>query len=467
MALSLFSIATFTSYALFTNEVEGQNTLSLTVSTAGRISIRIFAQDIGTDVSTIDSHQNIIKFNVKEGYEMERFSCTTGEASYDRKTNILTINNATQNGKCDIKYREITVYGIRRLLNSTSSSWERIEDSIGKEANAQIGSTTVKNDFDTIAPWSEIISYNYDTSTKQITAYYGDSNFKFDGSNGEVLTKIPEFYWRRYRDSTYEYVLISKTALEGYTKSEEFSVGRYTMSGSSEGVHSKSGATPLVSTTIADFRTYARNLGTGFGQMDWHYFILQMLYLVEYADYDSQTKLGPGNTNASNTAAITSGGCDYLGMKSGSVDSSGKTSMIYRGIEDIYGNVWHVIDGINIRGNQIYICYDQSQYVSDKFDGCYKPIGYTNTASSEYFSGYITKLGYDSSNPMLAFPTEVIENIDSSIGDYFYTISSGDRIALVGGAWIDATRCGLWYWHCSNTSSVAYGSLGARLLKTS
>ncbi len=462
VALSLFSIVTFTSYALFTSEVEGSNSISLTVSTAGRISVRIFAQDTETDVSTLEKHENKLYFNVKEGYEMESFSCDTGEATYDRKTNILTIKNATQNGKCDIKYRKITIYGIRRLLNSKLSSWERIEDSIGSEANAQVGTTTVKNDFDSIAPWSEIISYNYNTSTKQITATYGDSNFKFDGSNGEVLTKIPEFYWKRYRDSNYEYILISKSNIDGYTKSEEFSVGRYTMSGSSEGVHSKSGATPLVSTTIADFRTYARNLGTGFGQMDWHYFILQMLYLVEYADYDSQAKLGPGNTNASHTTAITSGGCDFLGMKSGSADGTDTSSIIYRGIEDIYGNIWQFVDGINIRNGQTYICYDQSQYTSDKFNECYKAIGYTNVTSN----GYVSKLGYDAANPMVAFPTEINETT-GIIGDYSYSLASGDRTALVGARYSLGFRAGLWSWYYRHESSVSGDSIGARLLKTS
>ncbi len=104
----LFSITTFTSYALFTSEVEGQNSISLTVSTAGKISIRIFAQETGEEVSTLKNHTNIIEFDVKPGYEMDSFSCTTGEESiYDRKTNILTIKNAKENGTCEINYDKI------------------------------------------------------------------------------------------------------------------------------------------------------------------------------------------------------------------------------------------------------------------------------------------------------------------------------------------------------------------------
>ncbi len=113
VGISLFSLTTFTSYALFTNEAEGSNSINLTVSTAGKVSIRIFAQDTGTEVGTLASHQNIIKFDVKDGFVMESFSCTTGEASYNKATNVLTINNATKSGTCEINY----VAGYRKLYD--------------------------------------------------------------------------------------------------------------------------------------------------------------------------------------------------------------------------------------------------------------------------------------------------------------------------------------------------------------
>jgi prepilin-type N-terminal cleavage/methylation domain-containing protein len=360
-----------------------------------------------------------------------------------------------------VKDESLITYGVRRKLNAISTEWERIEDSVGLYATAQVGTEEVLNDFDSIYPWSDIISYNYDTTTNQITAYYGDDNFKFDGSNGEVLTKIPEFYYKRYQDDTYEYVYISKNALEGYSKSEEFSIGRYTISGSSARVYSKSGVKPLVSTTITNFRTYARNLGTGFGIMDYHYFLIQLLYLVEYADYNSQAKLGLGYANASNKAAITSGGTDFLGMKSGSVDGTDTASVIYRGIEDIFGNVWQFIDGINIQNNQAYICYDQTQYDSDTFTGCYQKIGYVNASSD----GFVSKLGYDLDNPLVAFPIEVNGNNFTGVSDN-YMQNSGNKVALVGGRYISGgLDAGLWYWALSEVSSFPYAHFGARLIK--
>lgn len=373
-------------------------------------------------------------------------------------TNLVGIGTINVNGKDSIK----KIYGIRRSLTTSSSAWERIEDAVGLVANAQVGTTAVQNDFDNIYPWSDIISYNYDVRGQKINAYYGDPTFKFDGSNGDVLTKIPEFYWKRYRDENYEYILISKDKIAGYVKSEEFSVGRYTMSGSSSRVYSRSGYAPLTNVNITNFRTYARNLGAGFGQMDWHYFILQMLYLVEYADFNSQAKLGAGYTNSSHTAPVNSGQCDVLGMKSGSRDGTDNTSVIYRGIEDIFGNIWQFIDGINIRDYKTYICYDSDKYAVDTFSGSYKAVGYTN-ANAE---GFASKLGYDSANPLVSITTNVAGSSDTNMCDYYY-VQSGDRIALVGGAWDDGVGAGLWYWHLRNDSSNAYSYIGARLLKTS
>ena len=56
---------------------------------------------------------------------------------------------------------------------------------------------------------------------KKITAWYGDPNFKFDGSNGEVLTRIPEFYYKHEVIGDDEYYYITKFKTDEYIKSLE------------------------------------------------------------------------------------------------------------------------------------------------------------------------------------------------------------------------------------------------------
>ena len=436
------------------------------------------------------------------------------------------------------------LYGIKRKVNdNTSSAWERIEDSIGLVANATKNGEAVQNDFDSRYPWSEIISYNYDVTNKKINAYYGDPTFKFDGTNGEVLTRIPEFYWKREIIDGYEYIYIADYAIAGFNKSEEFSVGRYDACIDEDGVlHSFSGYSPSTNKNITQHRDAAKLLSDEFCMIDYRYFILQLLYLVEYANYNSQSQLGNGIVSMRYTAsdkaiiagettntiviatnnyfkvgqqiaigttvdgvsickdrtiteieeysqdttegtAITfdgdpvtiavgniihscgqkEGGCDSLGMKSGCLANDSQHAVIYRGIENIFGNVYNWIDGINIKDYQAYICRDPEQYISDKFETPYEKIGYVN---SEEENQYIKKLGYDEKNPDIALPIEVGGGVGSSTGMCdSYHASTGNRVARVGGGFSYGASAGLWLWYCYYTSASSSLNVGARLLK--
>lgn len=436
------------------------------------------------------------------------------------------------------------LYGIKRKVNdNTSPAWERIGDSIGLVAKATKNGETVQNDFDSRYPWSEIISYNYDVIKKKINAYYGDPTFKFDGTNGEVLTRIPEFYWKREIINGYEYIYIADYAIAGFNKSEEFSVGRYDACIDEDGkLHSYSGYSPSTNKNITQHRDAAKLLSDEFCMIDYRYFMLQMLYLVEYANYNSQSQLGNGiigiryNANdkaiiaqeRTNTIVIATndyfkvgqqiaigttvdgvsickdrtitkiteyskdttegtaitfdgdpvniaigniihacaqkeGGCDSLGMKSGCLANDSQHAVIYRGIENIFGNVFNWIDGLNIQNYQAYICRNPKEYISDKFEVPYIKLGYVNCNEKDM---YIKKLGFDEKNPDIALPIEIGGGAGSSSGmcDFYYS-SEGNRVALVGGGFGSGSVAGLWYWNCGNSSVSSSLRCGARLLK--
>lgn len=202
------------------------------------------------------------------------------------------------------------VYGIKRkITDNTSSTWERIFDSVGLEANAKIATTEeVKNDFSTKYPWSEIKTCNID-SNGNITAYIDEPGFSFDGSNGEVFTRIPKFFWKRERitledGNIWEYIYIADYEKKGYIESKEFFIGRYNESYIDGKAHSISGVVPEYYVNLATFRNHAKSLGNGYCLMDYRIFIIQMLYLVEYADYNSQAMLGNGITAFHQAKAI-------------------------------------------------------------------------------------------------------------------------------------------------------------------
>ena len=436
------------------------------------------------------------------------------------------------------------LYGIKRKVNdNTSAAWERTDDAIGLIAKATKNGEPVQNDFDSRYPWSEIISYNYDVTKKKINAYYGDPTFKFDGTNGEVLTRVPEFYWKREIMDGYEYIYIADYAIAGFNKSEQFSIGRYDSCIDGEGkLHSFSGYSPSTNKNITEHRSAAKLLSDEFCMLDYRYFLLQMLYLVEYANFNSQLQLGNGIVslrrnsedvalvagNSTNTIVIPTntdfflgqqiditgtldnrsiakdrtitkiveyskdtiegtaitfdgeavdiqlgniiqscaqkeGSCDKLGMKSGCLNNDNKHGVIYRGIENIFGNVYNWVDGINIKDYQAYICKKPKEYISDKFEAPYEKLGYINCKEKDM---YIKKLGYDERNPEIALPIEIGGGAGSSSGMCDgYVSADKNRVARVGGHFSGGAAAGLWFWVCDIDSAIPGLLFGARLLK--
>lgn len=438
-------------------------------------------------------------------------------------------------------------YGIRRkVVDNSLSAWERIADNSGLVANATKNGDEVQNDFDSLYPWCEIKRCNLNATTGKVVAYEGEPGFETDGTNGEVMVKVPEFWYQRKIEGDYEYIYISDYARGDYEHSKEFFVGAYdlciTTEGETEKAHSKSGQIAAYNKTIAQFRTLAKAVGTGFQLIDYRYFILQLLYLVEYAHYNSQSMLGNGitgmrvadsdkaliaqnNTNriiinatggnqfiigqmvcigtsaawnatvakdrkitniedfsdgaitgksitfdgapvniALNnviwSSAQVTGQNDILGNKSGCLANDGKHAVSYRGIENIFGNVYKSIDGLNIKDRVAYICRNPASYICDKFDGDYKAIGYVNSTETDTYS---KRLGYDENNKEVALPIEVGASSSTGTCDKYYS-DAGNRVAFVGGYFLSGTSAGLFFWYLRSASSTSYWGSGARLL---
>jgi len=124
---------------------------------------------------------------------------------------------------------------------------------------------------------------------------------------------------------------------------------------------SVSGKKAVTGITRANFRLIAAKRGTGWRQFDFYLAsAIQLLYLVEYADFYSQSMIGNGLTDwASGTwnthnayHAINNGG---LSNGDGNVTANVSNGdgvvgsyMSYRGIENWYGHVWKFVDGFNV-----------------------------------------------------------------------------------------------------------------------
>lgn len=85
---------------------------------------------------------------------------------------------------------------------------------LGAIAGKAVGQTL--NEFDTIMPYCAIRRCNLSDGLI-VNAYYGETGYKEDGSNGQVMVEVPAFYYRRYfYDAENIETWISPVALPGY-----------------------------------------------------------------------------------------------------------------------------------------------------------------------------------------------------------------------------------------------------------
>lgn len=187
------------------------------------------------------------------------------------------------------------IYGVKRVWNTSnvSDTWERTDASIGMEANPTIGTKVGKDDFSYVMPWAGIVSKCCDLDTGETVAYIGEPGY--DPTKYMVLTEYPGFYFKRWRDDTYEYVQISAGAFDGAVYIEPWEWGRYPSSLMGSKHVSMSGKHPDCRITRATVRTRSKAAGEGFYSMDsTSYWAYSMLVLVKYASLNTQEKVCKG-----------------------------------------------------------------------------------------------------------------------------------------------------------------------------
>jgi hypothetical protein len=246
---------------------------------------------------------------------------------------------------------------------------------------------------------------------------------------------------------------------------------------------------------MAQFEAAGNAIGTGWGLMNFHtHCLLQLLFYIEYASFDSQSKLGLGRTNASNTAAALTGtylnqvgegaGTDIQSLlaSNGTYGSTTNNyhSVVWRGIENLWGNIWQWIPGYNTTDTSHRILKrDGTGTIADVLtSGNYEEItnpiplnGTTNisgTDGGEYCHGYVSALARDSGNilgPMF-IPGALAGASNTYLTDYFYSHKSGisqTGFLLAGGYWADAGKAGVGYLYATAAASAVDSSVGARL----
>lgn len=362
------------------------------------------------------------------------------------QSKALTLSYANVFGVCWDASNSSTA--LTRLTPSTDP-YGLVTRSVTTEPKPAVGTGAGSSPFDSFMPWSGMKECNLNNAGA-VTAWKGDSGFS--RSNNFTMVFIPEFYVAAKRNGTKQYFYVSDKPKTGMTKhpgSGKY-VGRYTIPGS------KSGVTSTVNITRTTARSNAKKNGDKWHLYDFAtYCAIIFLYIVEFADWDCQSKIGQGYTNSNNSSAISSGGTDSMTYHTGRASGIyGKTAVQYRGMENLWGNVRQWVDGFNAVNASVYFCADPLQYADDT------TTGYTNIGTLPG-SGWIKDLTVTDTGLLIPKTTGGSET--TYIPDYAWS-ASGWRVLSVGGNWSDGSESGLLYLLSYYNSSDAASDISARLL---
>lgn len=321
---------------------------------------------------------------------------------------------------------------------------------------------------------------NYYLSPTDSTKKADGTAANLTGADGQVMVEIPKFYFQQGIEAGVKFWKISKFPLTGFAVHPAFvkdnvevdyryySAYEGSMFDSStaamcakasiatnlyaagDKMCSVSGQWPKIGETRAEYRTMSAQRGAGWRQLDYYlHSAVQLLYLVEYANFNSQVMIGAGRTNISGGTWVAdsyigaTGLSNSLGNASGSVHLGGTAGfltdfMSYRGIENFFGNVWKMVDGWTIDGRwtgapvamPMYATNDSSKFANDTDMGVAKLIDASYIGSP---ANYIA----DIENCVGFIPSVGGGSTTVKVTDYYYQYSAvGNnfwRVPLVGG----------------------------------
>ena len=417
--------------------------------------------------ASVDTEQQIFIITAKKETGDQTFFLTFvfegdknySEARYSRKVTVESLTS---------------VFGVSWDSSNPSTALTRLTKAndpnklvtvdITTEPVPAVGTGSGSSPFDSYMPWMGMEECTLNNATGKVSSKKGDPGFKRTSIDRPVMVKIPEFYYKIERVGSIFRYYIADGPVDGlslHPGSGDNYLARYEAGEASSGtlgfiLASYSGTTPSVSKTRSTFRDYARNMASGFQLRDiaaWCAY--DLLYLVEYADWDSQKKIGPGIVN--DTAAHKTGETDAMVYHTGRANSGDNAAVQYRGIENPWGNVSEFIDGINVYGQSVYICTDPEIYTDDT-DTNYP---YSNIKLPT--SGWTKGLGLSTNFPWAYLPNEVGGSGSTFIPDYVTHLSQGWQVLVVGGYYSDGSYAGLFRFGSNYTSLESNSTIGARL----
>lgn len=295
-----------------------------------------------------------------------------------------------------------------------------------------------------------------------------------DATAGELVA-IPKYWFKWTKSGQSMKLQIADKATTGFSVSPAHAdrgdgkgerdivyVGRYHCNSSYKSI---TGSSPNTSIARGRARSGIHNLGSTYWQYDFAmYWTIMMLYLVEFADWNSQAKIGYGCGNGG--AAENVGASDNMPYHTGTMQSSRTTYGVgcqYRYIEGLWDNVHDWCDGVYFSGSNMY-CIKNPASFSDTANGTL--VG-TRPTSKGYISAWnipdASDFGY------ALYPSAVAGSESTYTCDYCDYASNGVTLHCGGYSHENPNEnwkwYGLFYLDGGLGSSNSATDIGCRLQK--
>ena len=460
---TLYTVSAMIDGATYTAEVTTKDYFTaLSVTLAKFQSTITVTVDSGSTVTAVCGTTTLTKTSTGTAvFTVGKAGTWTITAAKDDNTATGTVEITASGQSKSLTLDYANVFGVCWDTSNSSTALTRLTKAndpygfVTKDVTTEpvpaVGVGDGSSPFDNYAPWNGMkeCNLNADGSVK---AWKGQSGFA--RSDAYTMVYIPAFYVATKTNGTKKYFYVSDKAKTGFVKhpgSGKY-IGRYTFSG---GQASRTGYSPQVNITRSIARSNAKGIGSKFHLYDFStYCAIIWLYVVEFADWDCQSKIGRGRVD-NNSRAVNTGDSDGLTYHTGrKADTNGVFAVQYRWIENLWGNVYQWVDGFNANGTTAYYCTDYSMYADDTTTG-YTQIG-TLPAS-----GWIKDLTVTDNGLMIPKTSGGSET--TYIPDYVDS-NSGWRVLCVGGGWFNGSRAGLFRFDANYSSSYSDSSISARLL---
>ena len=342
----------------------------------------------------------------------------------------------------------VHIYGVQWDGTSTTK-WSRTDDAeLFSDPNPAVNNGSGSSPFDSLLPWSGMV-------------------IDADATAGK-LVKIPKYWYKWTRSGNTMKLQIADKETEGFHTSPAHAdrgdgkgerdyvyVGRYHCNADNKSV---SGMSPRTNDTRARTRNLCKTQGSGIYQYDFAmYWTIMMLYLVEFADWNSQKVIGYGCSASGQT--FNTGQTDSMQYHTGTTAASRTTygCCQYRHIEGLWDNVFDWCDGIYFNGTNVY-CINNPNNFSDSSGGTLVGTRGTNGWISSFTNP--TAEGFE----WALYPVGTAGSESTYVCDYCYYYASG-VVLYVGGYYGQVQNCGAFYFYGSRAASYQSSNIGFRLQK--